>query len=50
MTTWLAVLRATYVMSDRRALSHRTAVADAIAERLHHAFEAYRLLREHGAP
>jgi len=37
----LAVLRATYVMADRHALHHRTAVTDAIAARLHLAFDAY---------
>jgi hypothetical protein len=37
----LAVLRATYVMADRRDLPHRTAVTDGIARRLHEAFPAY---------
>ncbi|MGK5682965.1 DUF2785 domain-containing protein [Actinoplanes sp. URMC 104] len=42
----LAVLRATYVMADRRALPHRTAVTDAIAVRLNTAFDAYPPQRE----
>nr|WP_296063926.1 DUF2785 domain-containing protein [uncultured Actinoplanes sp.] len=37
----LAVLRATYVMADRRDLPHRAAVTDGIARRLHEAFPAY---------
>lgn len=41
----LAVLRAGYVMADRRALPHRTAVTDGIAQRLHYAFGAYPLVR-----
>ena len=42
----LAVLRATYVMADRRELPHRTAVTDAIAASLHEAFGAYPAVRE----
>ena len=42
----LAVLRALYVMADRRALPHRTAVTDAVAVRLHKAFDAYPARRE----
>ncbi|AEV84282.1 hypothetical protein ACWT_3259 [Actinoplanes sp. SE50] len=37
----LAVLRALYVMADRHALPHRTAITDATAVRLHAAFDAY---------
>jgi hypothetical protein len=37
----LAVLRAVYVMVDRRAVPHRVAVTDAVAARLHAAFDAY---------
>ncbi len=37
----LAVLRAVYVMVDRRAVEHRTAVTDAVAARLHEAFPPY---------
>ena len=42
----LAVLRAMYVMADRRALPHRTAVTDAVAARLHEVFGAYPAIRE----
>lgn len=42
----LAVLRAVYVMADRRALPHRQAVTDAVAARLHEAFDAYPATRE----
>ncbi len=37
----LAVLRAVYVMADRRALPSRDAVTDAVAARLHVAFAPY---------
>ncbi|MEV0839775.1 DUF2785 domain-containing protein [Actinocatenispora sera] len=36
-----AVLRAAYVMIDRRAIPHRAAVTDAIAARLHEVFPPY---------
>jgi hypothetical protein len=42
----LAVLRAVYVMADRRALPHRAAVTDAVAARLHEVFAAYPAVRE----
>jgi predicted pyridoxine 5'-phosphate oxidase superfamily flavin-nucleotide-binding protein len=42
----LAVLRAMYVMADRRALPHRAAVTDAIAARLHEFFDAYPAIQE----
>ncbi len=41
-----AVLRAVYVMVDRRALEHRRAVTDAVAARLHEAFPPYLADRE----
>lgn len=41
----LAVLRAGYVMADRHPVPHRAAVTDGIAQRLHHAFGAYPLVR-----
>ncbi|GAA4203157.1 DUF2785 domain-containing protein [Actinocatenispora rupis] len=37
----LAVLRAAYVVADRAATTHRVAVTDAIAARLHEVFPAY---------
>jgi hypothetical protein len=42
----LAVLRALYVMADRHAVVHRTAITDAVAARLHVAFDAYPAGRE----
>jgi hypothetical protein len=42
----LAVLRAAYVMADRKALPHGRAVTDAIAARLHLVFSAYPATRE----
>ncbi|HEY3507375.1 MAG TPA: DUF2785 domain-containing protein [Actinocatenispora sp.] len=41
-----AVLRAAYVMVDRRASAHRTVVTDAIAARLHEVFPPYPAVRE----
>jgi hypothetical protein len=40
-----AVLRASYVMVDRRAVPHRAVVCDAIAARLHEAFPPYPAIR-----
>jgi hypothetical protein len=45
-----AVLRAAYLMVDRRAVPHRTAVCDAIAARMHEVFPAYPATREPLAP
>ncbi|BCJ36897.1 hypothetical protein Athai_44000 [Actinocatenispora thailandica] len=41
-----AVLRATYLMVDRRAVPHRGAVTDAIASRMHEVFPPYPAVRE----
>ena len=46
----LTVLRAFYVMADRHALPHRTTITDALAVRLHTAFDAYPPRREQSGP